>query len=47
MISNDKARSVLDWAPREVTETIVATAESQFQHGLTLPTLPTGTGPKS
>ncbi|WP_328580727.1 SDR family oxidoreductase [Streptomyces sp. NBC_00370] len=37
VISNEKARSVLDWEPRDVTETIVATAESQLQRGLTLP----------
>lgn len=33
VISNEKARAVLDWEPRDVTETIVATAESQLRHG--------------
>jgi nucleoside-diphosphate-sugar epimerase len=37
VISNDKARTVLDWQPRDAAETIVATAESQIQHGLALP----------
>jgi len=40
VISNDKARSVLDWEPRGVTETIVATAEDQIRRGLTLPETP-------
>ncbi|MEY9968492.1 nucleoside-diphosphate-sugar epimerase [Streptacidiphilus sp. MAP12-16] len=44
VISNDKARSVLGWEPRDVTETIVATAESQIRRGLTLPA---GTGARS
>jgi nucleoside-diphosphate-sugar epimerase len=37
IISNDKARSVLGWEPRDVTETVVATAEGQLRLGLTLP----------
>lgn len=37
VISNDKARSVLGWEPRDVSETIVATAEGQLRLGLTLP----------
>lgn len=37
VISNDKARSVLSWEPRDVTETIVETAESYLRLGLTLP----------
>lgn len=37
VISNDKARSVLGWEPRDVSETIVATAEGQIRLGLTLP----------
>ncbi|MFJ2648486.1 SDR family oxidoreductase [Streptomyces sp. NPDC087420] len=44
VISNDKARSVLGWEPREVAETIVATAESQIRRGLTLQENP---GPRS
>ncbi len=38
VISNEKARTVLGWRPREVTETIVATADSLIRGGLTLPT---------
>ncbi|MGR6974849.1 NAD-dependent epimerase/dehydratase family protein [Streptomyces cynarae] len=38
LISNQKARSVLGWNPRNVVETIVATADSQLRLGLTLPT---------
>lgn len=34
VISNEKARSVLGWEPRDVTETIVATADSQIRRGL-------------
>ncbi|MFI9486129.1 SDR family oxidoreductase [Promicromonospora sp. NPDC052451] len=37
VISNDKARSVLGWEPRDVRDTIVATAEGQIRLGLTLP----------
>ncbi|MFF4653602.1 NAD-dependent epimerase/dehydratase family protein [Streptomyces sp. NPDC001380] len=37
VISNDKARSVLGWNPRGVSETIVATADSQIRLGLSLP----------
>ncbi|MGW0791714.1 NAD-dependent epimerase/dehydratase family protein [Streptomyces sp. NPDC002911] len=37
VISNEKARSVLGWAPRDVTETIVATADGQIRLGLSLP----------
>jgi nucleoside-diphosphate-sugar epimerase len=37
VISNEKARSTLGWEPRDVSETIVATAESQLRQGLTLP----------
>ncbi|MFD5572817.1 NAD-dependent epimerase/dehydratase family protein [Streptomyces cadmiisoli] len=37
VISNEKARSVLGWRPRDVSETIVATAECRFRRGLTLP----------
>lgn len=37
VISNDKARTVLGWEPRDVDETIRATAESQLQRGLDLP----------
>ncbi|MFD5800779.1 NAD-dependent epimerase/dehydratase family protein [Streptomyces sp. NPDC127020] len=36
VISNEKARSVLGWEPRNVRETIVATADSQIQLGLDL-----------
>jgi dihydroflavonol-4-reductase len=37
-ISNDKARSVLGWKPRDVSDTIAATAESLIQLGaVTLP----------
>ncbi|WP_262061481.1 NAD-dependent epimerase/dehydratase family protein [Streptomyces sp. STR69] len=34
VISNEKARSILGWEPRDVTETIVATADSQIRRGL-------------
>ncbi|WP_413760459.1 NAD-dependent epimerase/dehydratase family protein [Streptomyces sp. MMBL 11-3] len=34
VISNEKARSVLGWRPRDVTETIVATADSLLRSGL-------------
>ncbi|WP_328491911.1 NAD-dependent epimerase/dehydratase family protein [Streptomyces sp. NBC_00414] len=44
VISNEKARSVLDWRPRDVTETIVATADALIRDGLTLPT---GDGPRA
>lgn len=37
VISNEKARSMLGWEPRDVSETIVATAEGQIRLGLTLP----------
>ncbi|MFD0052431.1 NAD-dependent epimerase/dehydratase family protein [Streptomyces sp. NPDC127168] len=37
VISNEKARSVLGWEPRNVRETIVATADSQIRLGLDLP----------
>ncbi|MGP4088684.1 hypothetical protein [Streptomyces sp. KR55] len=37
VISNEKARSMLGWKPRDVSETIVATAVSQIRLGLTLP----------
>ncbi|MFD8306967.1 NAD-dependent epimerase/dehydratase family protein [Streptomyces sp. NPDC059690] len=37
VIRNDKARSVLGWEPRDVVETIVATADSQIRRGLELP----------
>ncbi|MFG2547508.1 NAD-dependent epimerase/dehydratase family protein [Streptomyces sp. NPDC048594] len=37
VISNEKARSVLGWEPRDVRETIVATADSQIRLGLDLP----------
>ncbi|WP_440100868.1 SDR family oxidoreductase [Streptosporangium sp. H16] len=37
VISNDKARSVLGWEPRDVTGTIVETADSHIRLGLTLP----------
>ncbi|MFE1961666.1 MerR family transcriptional regulator [Streptomyces sp. NPDC059479] len=37
VISNEKARSMLGWEPRDVNETIVATADSQIRLGLTLP----------
>ncbi|MFF0516199.1 NAD-dependent epimerase/dehydratase family protein [Streptomyces sp. NPDC004250] len=37
VISNEKARSVLGWEPRDVRETIVATADSQIRLGLHLP----------
>ncbi|NLU72479.1 aldehyde reductase [Streptomyces sp. HNM0575] len=37
VISNEKARSLLGWKPRDVTETIVATADGQIRLGLTLP----------
>ncbi|MEV0072750.1 NAD-dependent epimerase/dehydratase family protein [Amycolatopsis sp. NPDC050768] len=37
VISNEKARTMLDWKPRDVTETIVATADSQIRRGLTPP----------
>ncbi|WP_208105631.1 aldehyde reductase [Streptomyces sp. GC420] len=37
VISNEKARTVLGWEPRDVRETIVATADSQIRLGLTLP----------
>ncbi|WP_327367625.1 SDR family oxidoreductase [Streptomyces sp. NBC_01217] len=37
VISNEKARSVLGWEPRDVTETVVATADSQIRLGLTPP----------
>lgn len=37
VISNDKARFVLGWEPRDVRETVVATAEGQLRLGLTLP----------
>lgn len=37
VITNEKARSVLGWAPRDVAETIVATADSQIRLGLDLP----------
>ncbi|MGW2776437.1 NAD-dependent epimerase/dehydratase family protein [Streptomyces olivaceoviridis] len=35
VISNEKARSVLGWEPRDIVETIVATADSQIRLGLT------------
>ncbi|WP_327234023.1 NAD-dependent epimerase/dehydratase family protein [Streptomyces sp. NBC_01317] len=44
VISNEKARSVLGWEPRDVTETIVATAESQIRRG---PALQENPGPRS
>ncbi|MET8772821.1 aldehyde reductase [Streptomyces sp. NPDC004658] len=37
VISNEKARSVLGWKPRDVVETIVATADGLIRLGLTLP----------
>ncbi|WP_346345943.1 NAD-dependent epimerase/dehydratase family protein [Streptomyces sp. SID5789] len=37
VISNEKARSVLGWEPRNVRETIVATADNQIRLGLDLP----------
>ncbi|WP_406308981.1 hypothetical protein [Streptomyces sp. NBC_00623] len=37
VISNKKARSILGWEPRDVSEMIVATADSQIRLGLTLP----------
>jgi hypothetical protein len=37
IISNEKARSVLGWEPRDARETIVATADSLFRRGVTLP----------
>ncbi|MGW3870383.1 NAD-dependent epimerase/dehydratase family protein [Streptomyces sp. NPDC005069] len=37
VISNKKARSILGWEPRDVRETIVATADGQIGLGLTLP----------
>jgi dihydroflavonol-4-reductase len=37
VISNAKARSVLGWRPRDVVETIVATADSVLGPGLGLP----------
>ncbi|MFB6771282.1 MULTISPECIES: NAD-dependent epimerase/dehydratase family protein [unclassified Streptomyces] len=37
VISNEKARSVLGWEPRDVRETIVATADSQIRLGLDRP----------
>ncbi|MGW8743951.1 NAD-dependent epimerase/dehydratase family protein [Streptomyces sp. NPDC055794] len=37
VISNEKARSALGWEPRNVRETIVATADSQIRLGLDLP----------
>ncbi|MEV5169594.1 hypothetical protein AB0L10_00530 [Streptomyces flaveolus] len=37
VISNEKARSVLGWEPRDIVETIVATADSQIRQGLRLP----------
>ncbi|WP_369243717.1 NAD-dependent epimerase/dehydratase family protein [Streptomyces sp. R41] len=37
VISNEKARSMLGWNPRDVNETILATADSQIRLGLTLP----------
>jgi nucleoside-diphosphate-sugar epimerase len=37
VISNEKARSLLGWEPRDVSETIVATADAQIRLGLTLP----------
>ncbi|MFG3163400.1 NAD-dependent epimerase/dehydratase family protein [Streptomyces sp. NPDC048232] len=37
VISNEKARSVLGWEPRNVRETIVATADSQIRLGLDRP----------
>ncbi|MEW2512644.1 NAD-dependent epimerase/dehydratase family protein [Streptomyces sp. NPDC046870] len=37
VISNDKARSVLGWEPRDIVETIVATADGLIRSGLTLP----------
>ncbi|MGW6093442.1 NAD-dependent epimerase/dehydratase family protein [Streptomyces sp. NPDC055157] len=37
VISNKKARSILGWEPRDVMETIVATADGQIGLGLTLP----------
>ncbi|MFS8198235.1 NAD-dependent epimerase/dehydratase family protein [Streptomyces sp. CWNU-52B] len=40
VISNEKARSVLGWRPRDVTETIVATADGLIRSGLRLPTSP-------
>lgn len=36
VISNAKARAVLGWQPRDVVETIVASAESQIRRGLEL-----------
>jgi len=37
VISNEKARSVLRWEPRDIAETIVATAAGEIRQGLTLP----------
>lgn len=37
LISNDKARTVLGWNPRDVADSVVATADSQIRLGLTLP----------
>jgi dihydroflavonol-4-reductase len=37
LISNDKARSVLGWNPRDAAASVVATADSQIRLGLTLP----------
>ncbi|MCX5317374.1 hypothetical protein [Streptomyces sp. NBC_00154] len=37
VIRNKKARSILGWELRNVSETIVATADGQIRLGLTLP----------
>jgi len=33
-ISNEKAKTVLDWAPRKNEEAVIATAESLFKYGV-------------
>ncbi|ADI10405.1 cinnamoyl-CoA reductase [Streptomyces bingchenggensis BCW-1] len=45
VISNDKARSMLGWEPRDVNETIAATADSLIQ--LVAVTLPESDTPRS
>ncbi|MEW2424111.1 NAD-dependent epimerase/dehydratase family protein [Streptomyces nigra] len=37
LITNDKARTMLGWNPRDVADSVVATADSQIRLGLTLP----------
>ncbi|MGW3851029.1 hypothetical protein [Streptomyces fagopyri] len=37
VISNAKARSVLDWEPRDVTRTVLDTADSLIGLGLVTP----------